>query len=239
MLSENSVKGFAAKWQTTEQNVAREYFQHLFLAAFYKLSDSGKIAFKGGTALRILYNSPRFSEDLDFTGALTGFHLQNCLTKTAGALRQEGLDVDITESKTTSGGWFAAFDTTIHSWPVRVELNVSTRTKKDVKSQTMFISPAIVPPYTLISLNENTLVEEKINALLTRKKPRDFFDLYFILRSRLAVGITAKYQHKLLKNLESCNDKAFSNELKIFLPRSYWNIVNNMGSSLKKELERF
>ena len=48
-------------------NIVREYFQHIFLGELYKLPDAEKLLFKGGTALRIIYGSPRFSEDLDFS----------------------------------------------------------------------------------------------------------------------------------------------------------------------------
>ena len=48
-------------------NIVREYFQHIFLTELYKLPDAEKLLFKGGTALRIVYDSPRFSEDLDFS----------------------------------------------------------------------------------------------------------------------------------------------------------------------------
>lgn len=47
----------------------REYFQHLFLSYFYRQEQTDKMYFKGGTALRFLYKSPRFSEDLDFSSA--------------------------------------------------------------------------------------------------------------------------------------------------------------------------
>ena len=48
-------------------NIVREYFQHIFLSELYKLPNAQKLLFKGGTALRIVYGSPRFSEDLDFS----------------------------------------------------------------------------------------------------------------------------------------------------------------------------
>ena len=67
MLSENSIKELAVKFQTSELNIAREYFQNLFLNSLYTQKNSEKLGFKGGTALRIVFNSPRFSEDLDFT----------------------------------------------------------------------------------------------------------------------------------------------------------------------------
>ena len=68
MLSRENLKEFTDKYQTIEKNVAREYVQHLFLSLLYKIPSSEKLLFKGGTAMRIIYQSPRFSEDLDFTG---------------------------------------------------------------------------------------------------------------------------------------------------------------------------
>jgi predicted nucleotidyltransferase component of viral defense system len=39
-----------------------------FLSYLYKQPDSEKLLFKGGTALKFIFRSPRYSEDLDFTG---------------------------------------------------------------------------------------------------------------------------------------------------------------------------
>lgn len=42
--------------------------------AFYQEKEAEAILFKGGTALRLIYQSPRFSEDLDFSGfKISGF----------------------------------------------------------------------------------------------------------------------------------------------------------------------
>ena len=61
--------------RTPEPNVAREYVQHVLLASLFGgIKDEVKLAFKGGTALRLLRQSPRFSEDLDFTGWSKAFH---------------------------------------------------------------------------------------------------------------------------------------------------------------------
>lgn len=67
MISSDFVKRLATQTQTTELNILREYLQHLFLSYFYKRKDSEKVLFKGGTALKFIYGSPRFSEDLDFS----------------------------------------------------------------------------------------------------------------------------------------------------------------------------
>lgn len=71
MIADHVLKSLATKFQTTELNVRREYCQHLFLSYFYQQPLTDHIYFKGGTALRTLYNSPRFSEDLDFSASIT------------------------------------------------------------------------------------------------------------------------------------------------------------------------
>lgn len=72
----------------------------------------------------------------------------------------------------------------------------------------------------------------------TRKKPRDFFDLYFILRGRLAVheAIAAKKEiENVVSGLES---RALERELKQFLPVSYWPVARRLPAALSQELAR-
>lgn len=68
MISNEALEKLATQYQTgVFPNIVREYFQHVFLSELYKLPETEKILFKGGTALRIINGSPRFSEDLDFS----------------------------------------------------------------------------------------------------------------------------------------------------------------------------
>ena len=48
-------------------NALKEVFQEIALLGLYHGGFFEKAAFYGGTALKILYGLPRFSEDLDFT----------------------------------------------------------------------------------------------------------------------------------------------------------------------------
>lgn len=48
------------------RNMAREYLQARILASLQRAGAMIPLAFHGGTALRFLYASPRYSEDLDF-----------------------------------------------------------------------------------------------------------------------------------------------------------------------------
>src|SRR3990170_3407353 len=46
--------------------VVREFWEIIILKGLFDSPESKSLIFKGGTALRLVYGSPRFSEDLDF-----------------------------------------------------------------------------------------------------------------------------------------------------------------------------
>ena len=68
MIEKRQIQKLTERWQTTTDNVVREYFQQLFLSYLYREKGSDSLLFNGGTALRIIWQNPRFSEDLDFSG---------------------------------------------------------------------------------------------------------------------------------------------------------------------------
>src|SRR3990167_4366422 len=107
MIWQETIKKLAIKFQTIPENIAREYFQHLFLRTFYQQDGSEKILFKGGTALRIIYGSPRFSEDLDFSGFATSIReVEDLLEVTILEIALEE-KIELEEAKATTGGYLA------------------------------------------------------------------------------------------------------------------------------------
>ncbi|MEW6042401.1 MAG: nucleotidyl transferase AbiEii/AbiGii toxin family protein [Elusimicrobiota bacterium] len=239
MLSENTLKELTAKYQTTEINVAREYFQHSFLANLYRLKEAEKIAFKGGTALRIIYGSPRFSEDLDFTADIKIFHLKEILDKTIKATNAEGLNIKTLESKETSGGYIAIYETVIHTISVRVELNISLRQKGErIGTESHLIVSPMHPAYSIVSLNEKYLAKEKVEALISRNKSRDVFDLYFIIKNRIAIDAVIRKQKQLSGVFSGVSEKTLTKELKYYLPKSYWKILRNLSEKLLSDIKR-
>lgn len=108
MIEAKTLKQLSARYQTTMNNVVKEYLQHLFLFFLYQEKKSESLLFKGGTALRIVWQSPRFSEDLDFTGSkITIAEIESLMEKVLIKMEKEGLRTEIEESKKTSGGYFA------------------------------------------------------------------------------------------------------------------------------------
>ena len=209
------IKRLATKIQTTELNIRREFIQHQFLRFFYQQPQAIKVNFKGGTALRIVYHSPRFSEDLDFDSQLDFSSLEKIVESTLELLSKDSIESEIVESKMTSGGYLGI----IKLDGLKTSLEISNRKKSSGEPNT--IVGDFTAPYTLFSLERTSLVSEKIEALLSRQKPRDFYDLYFMLRARLLTQEDKNLLSKV-KSLVISTEINFERELKIFLPKSHW-----------------
>lgn len=235
MLSEDQIKKLTNKFQTTELNIHREYFQHLFLAYFYRQPQVSNVFFKGGTALRLLYNSPRFSEDLDFSTTYAGVkEIEEAVLDTLIDIQRENISVVLQESKQTSGGYLGTIK---FKNSISILLQISLR-EGDKKGQVITVPNDFIPTYTITSLDQEQLVGEKLQALFDRKKPRDFYDLYFMLRANL---ISQKQRGSLMQGLEVIKFTKinFENELKQFLPKSQWLIIRDFKQTLVREIQRF
>jgi predicted nucleotidyltransferase component of viral defense system len=238
MISPDIIKKIAAAQQTTELNIAREYAQHLFLSGFYQQRGTQKAMFKGGTALRIVYNSPRFSEDLDFSGFVSVKEIEDWVANASESIEQSGISVSIEESKKTSGGYLGILELGFSGYHVRVLFEVSLRRKNGLKGRGVLVASDLLPAYTVTLLPEEALVEEKLAALLDRGRPRDFFDCYFMLRKNM---IPPKQRHLLqqIKRALAESHINFKAELSDFLPRTYQPIVSSFKKTLMAELERY
>ena len=247
MITIQTIEQLAKQCQTTVfPNTIREYFEHLFLAKLYTLTGAEKLLFKGGTALRIVYGSPRFSEDLDFS--LTGVPshevketVESLFVKVLADIEKIGINVELGgKSNETSGGYFGIATFNLLDYPpIGVELNISTR-NDNLRGEADSIANDFVPTYTLIHLSQEELVEEKIfGALIERKKPRDFYDLYFIMRKGM---LSLEQKHKLAAVkaiiVAEANKINFRVELGKFLPTDQQTIIRDFSRTIESEMNR-
>src|SRR3989338_9448761 len=144
MIGPELLENIARKEQTSVfPNIVREYVQHLFLTELYQLPESEKLLFKGGTALRIVYNSPRFSEDLDFSlfGVMpneVGLFVEHLFISVLAKLEGTGIKIEISnKSASTSGGGYFGLATlnTDGYAPINIEINISSRDKSIVQGE--------------------------------------------------------------------------------------------------------
>ncbi len=238
MIADAAIKSLGAKLQTTELNVRREYCQHLFLSYFYQQPLTDRIFFKGGTALRVLYNSPRFSEDLDFSSATGDVRaIEDAILETLTAVARENVTPDLGESKTITGGYLAIITFRTDHESVGIRLEISLR-EDEPQGEAVVIASDFMPAYVVVALVKEQLVGEKIQALLSRGKARDFYDLYFILRANLLPADRRAILSQALEKLGRTRID-FEKELKEFLPRSHWAVIRNFPVTLEREIERF
>ena len=186
MLDLENIKNFYSKSEIiSERNILREYLQYKILAIIYRSEFAGKLIFIGGTALRIVHNTNRFSEDLDFDNM--GLNLDE-FTEIAALVKSELTDESMeVEIKVISRNAFRCY---IRFPGLLYKLNLSGyETEKiliqlDTESQKYDYSPInymlnkfdvfeqikVAPPDILLS--------QKIWAILNRKTPkgRDFYD---------------------------------------------------------------
>lgn len=237
MLSSTYLQQLATKYQTSDMNVRREYAQHLLLNYLYQKSAASDLYFKGGTALRIIYGSPRFSEDLDFdTTEHSRGVWERALEETLVDISREGVEVNIEESKTTSGGYLGIVTLKNIGQPIIIHFEISFR-KTSISGEVFTIENDFVTPYPVKSLITKQLVDGKLQALFNRQKARDFYDLYYLLRANL-VSLDQKKQLQKVKQLLSKNRLNFDRELSLFIPKSQTLVVRNFRTTLEREIER-
>lgn len=238
MIDRETISNLAIKYQTDPVNVWREYFQHLFLSYFYKQPDTDKIYFKGGTALRVIYQSPRFSEDLDFSSSLKNISkIEQAIIGALTEIEREGITTKLDEAKSTTGGYLTLIRFRNNGQMIVIKLEISLRAEKK-EGELVTIASDFIPPYTIMQLSQKLIVQGKIDALLDRKKPRDFYDLYYLLRANLVDTKQKEILKNALEALKSA-DINFNQELKQFLPKDHWAIIRDFPAALEREIKRF
>jgi predicted nucleotidyltransferase component of viral defense system len=239
MISRSQIIELRDEWKTTELNVAREYVQHVLISSLFRnLHKQIKLAFKGGTALRIIWRSPRFSEDLDFTAWGTAYHVQGSLNDTMAEVEKAGLNIKLVESNKTSGGWFALAKTQVHEWSINIEWNISLRQVDQKSIVPTLITTPLWASYSLLALSAEQMAYEKVEALFRRRKPRDFFDIYFLLRNRLGVSEILKRKSQLIAEIKRLNANTVGRELRLFMPQNQWPVAKQLPKLLAMELNR-
>lgn len=240
MITREAIIETAVRFHTNDINIAREYIQHIFLKSFYALPKSEYVLFKGGTALRIVFESPRFSEDLDYSAFdILRDEIENLFFGTLSELERSNIHVELhNKSGGTSGGYYGEAVFRLYEHTIVFSINVVIREGEPLpKGEYRLIHRDFAPNYSLLILPQEILVREKIQALMTRAKPRDYYDLYFMLRS----GMIQPNDRPLLKDIliqVDQTDLDFKKELSVFLPTDHQSIIRDFKTTLISEIKR-
>jgi len=242
MIEKELLQDISREFKIDFFTVFREYMQLLFLKYFYGQKGSEKVFFKGGTALRFLYGSFRFSEDPDFSSLLSEDELRKLINKTIKKLSKETGEIRFKEEKTLADSFTGKvfYELSDFKFPLTIRLDFSLR-EKPVLIDTSYIETIFpIGPFPQVShLKIEELLAEKIRAILTRERGRDIFDLYFLLAKKVKINwklVNKKmsYYHKkvapedLIKRIQKFSEKEIKNDLRRFLPLTHRNMVENL-----------
>jgi predicted nucleotidyltransferase component of viral defense system len=175
----------ARNLQTSVENVLREeiqkkVLQYLFMHGFFTQG-----IFQGGTALRLLYNNPRYSEDLDFvfkkSNSETFQQIENFfkgIEKNLKATLDFVQDVEVQNQKSTDMIKRINLRFKIKSYPKKLRLQCEF-----VNIQAYTSTPKnMVSDITIVTESVDEILADKIVAVFLRDyvKGRDLWDIYYL-----------------------------------------------------------
>lgn len=208
----------SAKLKIAPLNIIREEAEMLVLRVISEGPFLKDIVFYGGTALRLAYNCPRFSEDLDFLmiHPVKEADLKAVLLE---AVRLEST-LSLAEIKDKRNTLFAMLKLRSPSLkhPLSIKIEISKKKNGIEKEFKPLVSPCSPLQPVLFTATLASMEKAKIRALKRRNAPRDWFDLYYIfslLRQPFEPGVKLKY-----------DPAEYKREMRRFLPRDKWPLIN-------------
>lgn len=181
----------AQQSSSAKYNIMREYVQAYALRVMHGAGVFQSTAFVGGTALRFLYDLPRFSEDLDFSAhqkPVTPFIDLMRIIKQEFALAGYELSVSYNDEKTVQSAFlkfeglmYEAGLSPLKSQKFSIKIEIDTNPPQGARVMTQIVNKFF--PIAFLSYDLSSLLAGKMHALLTRKytKGRDFFDIAWYL----------------------------------------------------------
>jgi len=197
------------------ENALKEIIQEITLAGLARSHFFDKAAFYGGTALRIFFGLPRFSEDLDFTllSMQSDFSLKPYFSSVKETLASFGLEVEVEKvEKKISTDVESAFlkaNTKIHflkidagkqfagkiqdNKKISIKFEVDTTPPLGFETEVQSLPPPITAAVKV--LKPSHLFAGKMHAILFRQwknrvKGRDFYDLLWYLGQQIPLNLT-------------------------------------------------
>ena len=178
-------------------NILREYIQTLVLRSLHESEAFLNLSFVGGTALRFVYNLPRFSEDLDFSLEMKkGYTPEVWMKKIKTDLALAGFHITITWNGTrvVHKAWIKVVGLLQEAGLAAMKnQNLSIKFEIDTKPPLgARCLKTILTNYVTFSVRHHdlpSLMAGKLNALLTRQyaKGRDWYDLLWYRGQRPSV----------------------------------------------------
>ena len=221
---------FKKQINISADQILREEAEMIFLDELAKDKLSAKIVFYGGTALRLVYNSPRFSEDIDliYIKPINFLEFKKFIQKIIKQNSHWQLK-DLKNKRRTMFALILIKDEKLkHNFSLKIEIHKPVKKIKLKTELALIKSPLSIAEPLLLTPTLNELKKLKENALVSRKKARDIFDLWYISK-------TLRENFILPINMPKYSEREFKNELQVFLPKKYYPIIKQLYDKINSK----
>ena len=224
MLSYDELENIARLKRLSIKNAEKDYLQDLMLFSIY--SNVGKeLIFKGGTCLYKIYKLNRFSEDLDFT-LTKRIEVKKLADKIVSDLSLINIKSKIKEIKEykneinvrvlINGPLYKGNKETQCFIPLNISLREQPLLEPNKESIISLYKE--IPNFEIFTMQEREILAEKVRAIFTRTKPRDIYDLWFLVAKK-----------NIILDLELVNKKLLLYSLKFDVKKFRDKIENMKG----------
>jgi len=220
-VDQNLAESLATRLKIAVEQVVREEFELSLLKSFFESGIGKALVFKGGTALRLAFGSPRFSDDLDFSASSA---IPEAAFRMVAWAALKGLpEATLIEALAKRFTLFALyrFDVPYIVRPFSIKIEVSTREESRRQadaSELRLLSSEVANLTVLVRVvTLERALEDKRAAFAARRQPRDLYDLWFISQ-KLGLPFQA--------DLAGSDPRIVRRELRKYLPRTHWSVIN-------------
>jgi predicted nucleotidyltransferase component of viral defense system len=237
MLDFEQIKAqYPVHLQGFERAILREYLQVKILQAIFESKQASQLVFIGGTALRILHDNQRFSEDID----LDNFDLS---WETFGEMMQsverflalDGFKVEVQRVGKGAYHCYLRFPELLYRQGLSPLLAQKLLIRVDSAAQGYHYQPEgrILNKFDVFTevraASLSLLLSHKIYTAVNRKRPkgRDFYDITFLagrskpdygfLAQKLGIKAPEELREALLERVEAFDFNALAEDVAPFL----------------------
>lgn len=166
----------------SQEQIVREEYEMIILKKLFESEIGKSFVFKGGTALRLAYGSPRFSEDLDFS-VVEEFD-KEALDVLAKSIDNEYEALELVEARQKHFTYFALFRVKEEFAPLAfsIKFEASIRPvnwQKDKDYKLLALSSKVTNLTILAQVATLERIEQE-KLTIDPARVRDIFDLWFI-----------------------------------------------------------
>ena len=191
--------------------------------ALAKSSAGSQIAFKGGTALKLFYGLPRYSEDVDYD-SLPGTLSLDLLDIIRNLFRKKRWEITDEAVKRYTLLLELRFAGPERNFRVKVEISIRKK-----KLNTTILPLRGVP---VLTLEPSFLMTEKLVTFIERQAGRDIFDAWFILKNaypldesmiKKSFGDLSSFYQTILNRIDMADPKKIFRDTGKLLGHDYRN----------------